>query len=83
MAGEMKFKDISRRDFIKTAGAFALGAGMGANLLFSGNARADQKKLKIQQWTHTDSEFRGWFSEFCEQWGRKNDTEVDVDRGPM
>ena len=76
MGVEKKVKDISRRDFMKTAGALALAAGMGANLILPGGACASKKKLKILQWTHTDLDYRWWFSKYCEEWGKKNDTEV-------
>jgi len=69
-------KDISRRDFIKTAGAVALAAGMGANIILPSRAKASKKKLKILQWTHTDPDFEMWFWNYCKDWGKKNDTEV-------
>jgi spermidine/putrescine-binding protein len=76
MAVEKKVKDISRRDFIKTAGAVALAAGMGANIILPSRAQASKKKLKILQWTHTDPDFDWWFQNYCKDWGKKNDTEV-------
>jgi anaerobic selenocysteine-containing dehydrogenase len=76
MAVEKKMKDISRRDFIKTAGAVALAAGMGANIILPSRAKASKKKLKILQWTHTDPDFEMWFWNYCKDWGKKNDTEV-------
>ena len=76
MAVEKNAKDISRRDFIKTAGAVALAAGMGANIILPSRAKASKKKLKIFQWTHTDPDFDWWFFNYCKEWGKKNDTEV-------
>jgi anaerobic selenocysteine-containing dehydrogenase len=76
MAVEKKVKDISRRDFIKTAGAVALAAGMGANIILPNNSQANKKKLRIVQWTHTDLDFETWFWNYCKEWGKKNDTEV-------
>jgi hypothetical protein len=81
MAVEKKVKDISRRDFIKTAGAVALAAGMGANIILPSKAQASKKKLKILHWTHTDSDFDWWFEGYCKEWGEKNDTEVHLKRG--
>jgi len=80
MGVEKKGKDISRRDFVKTAGAWALAAGMGANIVLPGGACASKRKLKILQWTHTDPEFDRWFRDYCKEWGKKNDTEVTLNR---
>ena len=76
MAVEQKAKDISRRDFIKTAGAAALAAGMGATIILPYRTQASKKKLKIVQWRHTDPDFDWWFQNYCKEWGKKNDTEV-------
>lgn len=81
MAVEKKVKDISRRDFIKTAGAWTLAAGMGANIILPSRAQASKKKLKIFQWVHTDPDFEMWFQNYCNEWGRKNETEVILNRG--
>ena len=78
MGVEKKVKDISRRDFMKTAGALALAAGMGANLILPGGACGSKKKLKILQWVHTDYDFNSWFQNYCKEWGKKNDTEVNL-----
>lgn len=69
---------ISRRDFLKTAGALALAAGTGASIVLPGAARASKKKLKILQWTHTESDFIGWFWNYCKDWGNRNDVEVEM-----
>jgi spermidine/putrescine-binding protein len=79
MATKKRAKDITRRDFMKTAGALALAAGMGANIILPGGAGASKKKLNILQWTHTDSDFNWWFQNYCKQWGKKNDTEVNLE----
>jgi hypothetical protein len=78
MAVEKKAKDISRRDFVKTAGVWTLAAGMGANIILPRRAQANKKKLKILQWTHTDPDFDYWFWNYCKEWGKKNDTEVKL-----
>ena len=78
MGVEKKVKDISRRDFMKAAGAWALAAGMGANIILPGDACASKKKLKILQWIHTDHDFNWWFQNYCKEWGKKNDTEVNL-----
>ena len=71
-------KPLSRRNFIRTAGAIALSSGLGAQ--FSGPARAAPRKtLKILQWNHFVPAFDEWFNKvFIKQWGEKNNTEVLV-----
>jgi multiple sugar transport system substrate-binding protein len=73
-------KVLSRRDFIKAAGAGILAAGLGPGITAPLGARAAGKKLKILQWGHFVSTFDTWFDDiFVKQWGEKNDTEVIVD----
>ncbi len=75
-----KLKDISRRDFIKTAGTGVVAAGLGANIIIPGRVRAGRKKLKILQWSHFVSPFDKWFDNtYVKEWGKKNGTEVIVD----
>ena len=64
-------KPVSRRNFIKTAGAVALSTGLGPQ--FSGPARAAKRKtLKILQWNHFVPAFDEWFNKvFVNQWGEK------------
>jgi multiple sugar transport system substrate-binding protein len=83
MAEKKKAKSISRRDFIKAAGAGAVAAGLGANIITPGRALAGRKKLKIIRWGHWVPSFNKWFDKtFVKEWGEKNDTEVTVDHIP-
>lgn len=71
---------VSRRDFIKTTGAAALAAGIGASIIVPGRASAQQKTLKILQWNHFVPGYDKWFNnEYVVQWGEKNNTKVIVD----
>lgn len=74
---------ISRRDFMRLTGAGALAAGAagaGPFFLFPEHAAAQQKTLKILQWSHFVPEYDKWFDGvFCPQWGQKNNTKVIVD----
>ncbi len=71
---------ISRRRFIKAAGAAALTAGLAASAGAPRRARAQQRTLKIIQWKHFVPGYDGWFDGvFCKQWGQKRDTQVVVD----
>ena len=80
MPEEKKVKGISRRDFIKAAGAGAIAAGLGANIIIPGRARAGRKTLKILQFGHLVPSFDEWFDNtYVKEWGEKNDTEVIVD----
>jgi len=77
-------KGISRRDFIKTtaAGALAAGAaGAGPFFLFPERAQAQQKTLKILQWSHFVPAYdKAWFDTVLKDgWGQKHDTNVIVD----
>jgi multiple sugar transport system substrate-binding protein len=75
-------KRITRRDFIKTAGAGALAAGLGTNILVPQRSygASGKKTLKILQWVHFVPAFDKWFNEkYVKEWGEKNNTEVTVD----
>lgn len=78
-----KKKDIglSRRDFLKITGAGAVAAGAaGPYFLFPERAAAQQKTLKILQWSHFVPAYDKWFDNtFCVQWGQKHNTKVIVD----
>lgn len=78
MAEEKKI-GISRRDFMKVAGAGALATGLGANIIIPGRAHA-AKTLRILQWNHFVPGYDKWFNNtYVKEWGAKNDTEVTVD----
>lgn len=71
---------ITRRDFIKAAGAGALAAGLGPAIIIPGRANAAKKTLKICQWVHFVPPYDEWFNKtYIKEWGEKNDTEVTVD----
>jgi multiple sugar transport system substrate-binding protein len=73
-------RGITRRQFAKVTGAGALGAGIGANFLFPARAAAQQKTLKIIQWSHFVPAWDTWFNNtYVKEWGQKNDTNVIVD----
>jgi multiple sugar transport system substrate-binding protein len=72
---------VSRRDFIKIAGAGSLAAGaLGPAFLFPERAAAQQKTLKICQWSHFVPAWDEWFNKtYTVEWGKKNNTVVTVD----
>lgn len=76
-----KGKGVSRRDFIKIAGAGGIAAGaLGPAFLFPERAAAQQKTLRIAQWSHFVPAYDTWFDNtFCKQWGQKHGTNVTVD----
>jgi multiple sugar transport system substrate-binding protein len=81
MKEEKKGKGVSRRDFIKIAGASGIAAGaLGPAFLFPERAAAQQKTLKILQWSHFVPAYDTWFDgTFAKQWGEKHNTNVVVD----
>jgi len=78
MTEEKKVKGVSRRDFIKAAGAGLIAAGFGTNIIIPRRVRAGRKKLKIIQSGFPQS-FAEWFATYAKEWGERNDTEVIVD----
>jgi len=73
---EKNVKSVSRRDFIKAAGAGVVATGLGANIIIPGRARAGRKTLKIIQWDHFVPSYKKWYETYIKEWGEKNDTEV-------
>jgi multiple sugar transport system substrate-binding protein len=81
MSSAKKGRGVSRRDMLKTTAALgaAGAAGIGANILIPGRAKA-AKKLTILQWNHFVPAYDEWFNKtWIKEWGQKNDTEVMVD----
>ncbi len=72
---------ITRRRFTKLAGGGALAAGaLGPAFLFPERALAQQKTLKILQWSHFVPAWDTWFNgTYTKEWGQKNNTNVVVD----
>ncbi|WP_242355917.1 MULTISPECIES: ABC transporter substrate-binding protein [Anaeromyxobacter] len=69
-------RGLTRREILKAAGVGALAAAAGAPR----RARAQQKTLKIVQWSHFVPGYDKWFDGvFCKQWGAKHGTQVVVD----
>src|SRR5512138_1753339 len=75
----MSRRRFTRREFVKATGAGMLAAS-GLAAVAPGRARAQQKTLKICQWSHFVPGYDKWFDGvFCKQWGEKNGTQVVVD----
>lgn len=75
---DKKRSKVSRRSFIKAAGAGALATTLGPAIIIPG--RAAKKTLKILHWNHFVPRYDKWFNEtYTKEWGAKNDTEVIVD----
>jgi multiple sugar transport system substrate-binding protein len=81
MSKKKKGEGVSRRDFIKIVGAGGLAAGtMGPAFLFPERAAAQQKTLKILQWSHFVPAWDEWFNKtYTVEWGQRNNTKVTVD----
>ncbi len=76
---------LTRRDFLKTAGALSLAAGVAPAVIIPGRAQASHHKtLKILQWHHFVPAFDEWFNKvYVKEWGEKNNTRVIVDNAGM
>jgi multiple sugar transport system substrate-binding protein len=76
-----KKNHISRRDFLKVTGGGMIAAGIGGPyFLFPERSAAQQKTLRILQWSHFIPGYDKWFDNtFTKQWGQKNNTNVIVD----
>ena len=71
---------ISRRKFVKLSGGAVAAAGMTSAFLFPTRALAQQKTLKILQWSHFVPGYDKWFDNtFTKEWGAKHNTNVIVD----
>ncbi len=71
-------RGLTRREFIKAAGVGALAAGVSGAIPV--RARAQEKTLRIIQWSHFVPGYDKWFDEkFTREWGEKNGTRVVVD----
>jgi multiple sugar transport system substrate-binding protein len=81
MSKKKKGEGISRRDFIKIAGAGGLAAGtMGPAFLVGCSPRRQQKTLKILQWSHFVPAWDTWFNNtYTKEWGQRNNVNVIVD----
>jgi multiple sugar transport system substrate-binding protein len=73
-------RGLTRREFAKLTGTGAIATGVGANFLFPARAAAQQKTLKIAQWSHFVPAWDTWFNgTYTKEWGQKNNTNVTVD----
>jgi multiple sugar transport system substrate-binding protein len=69
---------MKRRTFIRSALA------TGPFFLFPTRASAHQRTLKIAHWAHSAPGYDQWFDAvYVQEWGRRNDTRVIVDRVPI
>jgi len=70
---------MTRRSFVKMAGAGTVAAGLAGAVPRAARAQG-KKTLKICQWSHFVPAFDKWFDGvFCKEWGAKHGVEVTVD----
>lgn len=73
-------KGVSRRNFIRLAGA----ATAGPFFVFTPHLFANSRTLTIAKWAHFLPEFDDWFvNQMAADWGKKNQTQVTVDLIPV
>ena len=71
---------MTRRQFLRRAGSAAMATGVGAYIIIPGRASAQQKMLKILQWSHFVPGYDKWFNDtYVKEWGAKHNTNVIVD----
>src|SRR5262249_29110435 len=82
--GNKQNRSVTRRDFLKTSGVAAWGAGLAPALSapFVSTALAQTKTLKVIQWSHFVPQFDTWFDGFAKGWGKQNGITVTVDHIP-
>ncbi len=73
-------RKISRRNFVKLTSGTVAAAGLTSAFLFPQRALAQQKTLKIMQWSHFVPGYDKWFdNSFTKEWGVRHNTNVAVD----
>src|SRR5215472_13904364 len=74
---------VSRRGFLKVAGAGVAGASL-YSMLLARQAPAQIKgtSLRMLIWSHYVPAYDVWFDKFCKEWGDKNGVKLRVDHIP-
>src|SRR5712692_10975056 len=74
---------VSRRGFIKAAGAGVAGASL-LTMLDARQAPAQIKgtNLRILVWSHFVPAYDAWFDDYSKRWGEKNGGKVRADDSP-
>jgi len=74
---------VSRRGFLKAAGAGVAGASL-YSMLDARQAPAQIKgtNLRMLMWSHFVPAYDAWFDDFAKKWGEKNGVKVRVDHIP-
>jgi len=73
-------RQITRRYFVQIAATRVVGTAAGPFFVFPERARAQQKSLKILQWSHFVPGFDKWFDGvFAKQWGQDHNVNISVD----
>ena len=82
----MAEKEFTRREFLKRAGAGAamLGAaGVGAPFSFAGPLKYKGRwlsgNLNLITWIHFVPSYDQWLDPWAQQWGQKNDVQVNIE----
>jgi len=75
-----KRKLLTRRDFIKAAGAGAAAMGVAPTIFIPKYAHGASKELKILVWSHFVPRFdKEWYDGYAKKWGEANGVKVTVD----
>ncbi len=76
-------EQVSRRDFLRTAGIGVAGGSL-ATMLAARQAPAQIRgtSLRILQWSHFIPAYDVWYDKFAQDWGKANGVRVRVDHIP-
>lgn len=76
-------EQVSRRDFLRTAGVGVVGASL-VTMLAARQAPAQLKgtSLRMLLWSHFVPAYDAWFDDFAKKWGEQNGVRVRVDHIP-
>lgn len=78
--GFSKAKRCTRRDFLRLGVA---AAAAGPFFTFPERIRAKTRTLRIAKWAHFVPGYDAWFEETAKEWGRQQETDVQVDVVPV
>lgn len=75
---DVEGRQITRREFLKSAGAATLAMAVAPTLLVRRASAAAATELRILQWSHFVPAYDVWFDKFAREWGENRSPAVKV-----